>query len=140
MLQLDTIGSATDTSERCALYLEFQSECWLPSVTEMGGSVYSCTTSIEPKNQRSHSNQPSFHPLRPHLLGNVVPVHVALAGVHLLLVEETATVRHQKGLAHVLSLCSGMEEKVLPLWFSFHESKIRYWQSEKHLLLARNIQ
>lgn len=63
-----------------------------------------------------HFIPPTLDPwLCPHLLSDVVPVHVALAGVHLLLVEETAAVGHQQGLAHVLALCSGMEEKVVPL-------------------------
>lgn len=48
----------------------------------------------------------------PHLLSNVVPVHVTLASIHLLPVEETASVGHQQGLAHILVICSRIEEKV----------------------------
>lgn len=47
-----------------------------------------------------------------HLLCNVVPVNVTLARIHLFLVEETAPVGHQQGLAHVLATCSGNEEVV----------------------------
>lgn len=47
-----------------------------------------------------------------HLLGDVVPVDVALTGIHLLLVEEAASVRHQQGLADVLTFCGGIKNEV----------------------------
>lgn len=53
---------------------------------------------------------PFFH-RPPHLFGNVVPVYVTLTSVHLLLVEESASVRHQQGLAHILALCSEMKRE-----------------------------
>ena len=39
----------------------------------------------------------------PHLFSDVVPVHVALTGIHLLLVQETTSVRNQQGLTYILS-------------------------------------
>ena len=47
-----------------------------------------------------------------HLLGDVVPVHVTLACVHLFLVEEAAAVGHQQGLTHILAICSWIEEDI----------------------------
>lgn len=41
-----------------------------------------------------------------HLLGDSVPVQVALALVHALLVQELALVRNEQGVAHKLSHCS----------------------------------
>lgn len=72
VLQFDTICSATDTSGRCALYLEIRSECWLSSETEMESSVlqphhFNSALRIhfilQPNNLRSHTSYPSFHRL-----------------------------------------------------------------------------
>ena len=47
--------------------------------------------------------------LRPHLLGYVVPVDVALTDIHLLLVQETASVWNQQGFTHILTHCRARE-------------------------------
>lgn len=67
-------------------------------------------TQLPVKTSKNGGNQHA-KTLSSHLLCQVVPVHVTLARVHLFLVEEPAPIRHQQGLAHVLAVCSGNEEK-----------------------------
>lgn len=47
-----------------------------------------------------------------HLLGNSVPVQVALALVHALLVQELALVGNKQGVAHKLPHCSEKESGI----------------------------